>query len=187
MSTTSLKPLLDLVTIDFNETNTLVLGNSGSGKSYQLSAIAKKMLLKNKKVYLYFNEGDLQLGNYNINHIHLIKQIYMQCGDSMYQKLDGNKIIANLPDIVIVDSLDVLSENSRKELFWLIKDRPGIKFIVASQDYTTDIQQNIRRFTKVFTGKPSLYTLSALKNDFDINFDSIRKINCSHRQFLEVL
>ncbi len=52
------------------ETNTLVLGKSGSGKSYQLSTIAKKMISENKKVpgvnFSLIREEKLVSGNYTL-------------------------------------------------------------------------------------------------------------------------
>ena len=139
--------------------NTLIFSSAGSGKSHVLISLVKQYLKLNKKTFLF---GTVRLGK---AYPHSNQSSYFDFESPLLEKVEAEILSPpcsnfDLPsnihkheyDVIIIDDLGLLSNNSLKELFRLLPDRPGTKFVLATQHPEKKYKEIIKYFDTIFIG-----------------------------------
>lgn len=147
--------------------NILICGNTGSGKSWQTSFIIKELLSLGYSIALFCNRGE---DSYQIKDSRLIK-FEIVC----YQKYDFS-LIEKLPDVIVIDEVCLASPSSIDILIFLLQTRPGIKFILITQDLPKNIACVLPYIERVFIGK--IHALQKMRLQKLLYIDSEKLNEC---------
>ena len=181
-------------TVELSTDNLLVIGGMRSGKSYQIHDLIKRLLKKNKTVFLFaptppdahpsFREEDLIdlirafVKSTNLEERKLIALRYINVTEKNYLILEHENLTKatywnedcltgyELPkrlyqkhyDAVIIDNINLLTEQSSQFLFEIIRNRPNTKFIVSVQFWINKLETERDSFKHALinTGKETI-------------------------------
>ena len=152
-----------------NSQNILLVGNSGSGKTYCVDILVSRYLDANKKVFL------LNYSSLDRDGETLLTQVAI---DLLVDQSD-NRLPENFKectyDVIVIDELQLLSEPDRIVLFNKIRDRPGIKFVVTAQNWSKRDRDLTNCFERIYLGKIQPSLIPNLQKVFKLSSCELQK------------
>ena len=138
-----------------NKENILILGQSGSGTSYQASMLIEDFCLRGYTVAVFCKEETIYS---EIQHNKLNRFT-----TPIFQKHDLS-LLKKLPDIIAIEQCDLVSSSSFDLLISLLKTKPEIKFILTAQILHKGNCAVLRYIDRIFIGRiPPLVKRNALE------------------------
>lgn len=148
--------------------NILVIGQTGSGKSIAVAELVNHYSLLQKKILVIGFKG--QNIDYNST---TIKSIFYKFGERIGKEELSRSLSKETFDVVVVDEIHILSDAAKDKLFRFIVDRPGIKFVITTQDWLEEYLDKRKYFAKAFIGKVVISGIYQLNDSLGISKSSL--------------